>query len=150
MINNDGTSDDCGQLETDIGTCQSLGKKIFLSLGGGGGNPSLNGTDDAIFIANSLWNSYANPNIVAEGSQRPLGNIRIDGWDIDIESDPNGEDENGYLAEMINTLRAFFSNDTSNSYYISGAPQCVIPDANIGDSIMQAQYDFLNIQFYSE
>lgn len=154
-VNSDGTSSGCEQLEQDIGTCQAMGKKVFLSLGGGdNGGFKLNSKGDAEGVAYSLWNSYGAPNAVQDKSKRPLGNVRIDGWDIDVESDPNNEDQNGYLGAMLNKLRSYFQADTANKYYIHGAPQCYLNggknmDVNIGNSINQAQYDYLSIQFYN-
>lgn len=154
-VNEDGTSSGCEQLEQDIGTCQDMGKKVFLSLGGGdAGGFGLTSQGDAEGVAYSLWNSWGAPDAVQDSSKRPLGNIRIDGWDIDVESDPNGQDDNGYLGAMLNKLRSYFEADTANTYYIGGAPQCYLNgeqnmDANIGNSINQAQYDYLWIQFYN-
>ncbi|CZT19701.1 related to class III chitinase ChiA2 [Ramularia collo-cygni] len=153
-INEDGSSNNCEQLEQDIGTCQSMGKKVFLSLPGSYGDFGLNSNQDAEGVAYSLWNQYGAPNAVQDLSKRPLGNVRIDGWDIDIESNPYNEDGNGYLGHMLNTLRKSFEADTANKYYIGGAPQCYLNqernmDINMGNSINQAQYDYLWIQFYN-
>lgn len=131
-----------------------MGKKVFISIGGGDGNLGLNSKADAEGVAYSLWNSYGAPSAVQDKSKRPLGNARIDGWDIDIESDPYGEDENGYLGAMLNKLRSYFEADTAHKYYIGGAPQCYLNDnknmdTNMGHSINQAKYDYLWIQFYN-
>ncbi|CAK1367887.1 unnamed protein product [Cercospora beticola] len=156
QINPDGTSSGCEQLEQDIGTCQQLGKKVFISMPGSEGDFGLNSKGDAEGVAYSLWNSYGAPNAVQDKSKRPLGNVRIDGWDIDIESNPYDEDGKGYLGAMLNKLRSYFEADTAHKYYIGGAPQCYLNhdqgknmDLNMGNSINQAKYDYLWIQFYN-
>lgn len=60
--------------------------------------------------------------------QRPLirvchvlsENIVVDGWDFDIESDPNSQNSN--YQYLIDKLRSYFESDTEHTYYISGAP----------------------------
>jgi chitinase len=84
----------------------------------------------------------------------------VDGFDFDIESDilppPSDTKVNaitdyktrGY-ATMISRLRALYSKDASKAYYISGAPQCPIPDAHLSPVIAAAWFDFLFVQFYN-
>ncbi|KAL8866331.1 MAG: hypothetical protein Q9198_008933, partial [Flavoplaca austrocitrina] len=50
---------------------------------------------------------------------------------------------------MIDTLRVFFAADSDKEYYISAAPQCVIPDAHLSQPIETAWFDFLFVQFYN-
>lgn len=71
-------------------------------------------------VAYSLWNSYGSMDAVQDTSKRPLGDVRIDGWDIDVEAHPNNEDAAGYLGAMLNKLRSYFEADTANKYYIHG------------------------------
>jgi len=58
----------------------------------------------------------------------------------------------GYAA-FINSLRQKFANSTTKEYFISGAPQCVFPDAYLGPgtgtALESAQFDWVNIQFYN-
>lgn len=152
-------SGNCDQIGEDITTCQQNGVKIFVSIGGAGADNTwyLTGDGDAEGVAYSLWNSYANPAVTASGSTRPFGNATVDGWDIDLESTGGSGYPNSYmyLGTLVNTLRNYFKNDTSRSYYIGGAPQCYIDssvaggDSNMGPSMMAAQYDYLWIQFYN-
>lgn len=122
-----------------------VGKKVFLSIGGSDSDYKLSSSGDATGVAYSLWNSFANPSATSN-SPRPLGDTFVNGWDVDIESD-NGSQ--AYLGDLLNALRNYFPNDPDNTYYISGAPQCFIKDANMGNSLMQAQYDYIWIQFYN-
>lgn len=58
----------------------------------------------------------------------------LDGFDFDVENVlQEGQDTSalyrGY-ATMINTLRGFYELEKkTKDYYISGAPQCGVPDA---------------------
>lgn len=48
----------CLVLSQDIQTCQSLGKKIVLSLGGAVGGYRLESTQDAVNLADVLWATF--------------------------------------------------------------------------------------------
>lgn len=51
---------------------------------------------------------------------------------------------------MITTLRGFYALDKkTKDYFISGAPQCVVPDAHLADAIEKSWFDFLFVQFYN-
>lgn len=50
---------------------------------------------------------------------------------------------------MISALRSSFAQDPANKYYITGAPQCPIPEPNMGVIINGAQFDYLWPQFYN-
>jgi chitinase len=50
---------------------------------------------------------------------------------------------------MISTLRQNFQSDSANTYYITGAPQCPIPEPNMGIIIGNATFDYLWMQFYN-
>lgn len=140
------TSQECTDLENSIATCKAAGKKIFVSLGGAVGSYSLASTEDAQGIAQDLWDSYANPSLSSNSSAiRPFGQQIIDGFDLDIEASAG----NQYYPDMINKLRSLFATDSANTYKISGAPQCPIPEPNMGAMIAAAKFDMLFIQFYN-
>lgn len=68
------------------------------------------------------------------------------------ESTQDIELNNGYsqyYPAMISTLRQNFGTDPNNKYYITGAPQCPIPEPNMGIIIGNATFDYLWIQFYN-
>lgn len=69
----------------------------------------------------------------------------VDGFDLDIE---NGIGAYPYQY-LVSTLRELFETDKSKQYYISGAPQCVVPDASMGDMIFNSVFDYLFVQFYN-
>ena len=146
-----GNGDGCDQLAADITTCQSEGVQIFISIGGGGASGYPASQADAEGIAWTLWNSYASPSAITGLAPRPFGDSFVNGWDLDVESNPNGD--NQYYQYLVNALRSYFSNDTVNSYAISAAPQCYMqdgqPDANMGDTITNSVFDYVWVQFYN-
>lgn len=142
-ISPQGEPQQCDALASAIQTCQSNGVKVILSLGGAVGAYSLQSQEEAQTIGQNLWEAYGNaPN----GSvPRPFGNVFVNGWDFDIESNSG----NNYYKDMISTLRSNFASDSANTYYITGAPQCPIPEPNMGEIISAAQFDYLWVQFYN-
>jgi chitinase len=62
----------------------------------------------------------------------------------DIELPDN---QAGYIA-MIQKLRSYFAG-ADKKYLITGAPQCVVPDANMGDMIAATQFDIVWVQYYN-
>ncbi|KAF7905885.1 hypothetical protein EAF00_000164 [Botryotinia globosa] len=149
----------CPGIQEGIPYCQSLGKKILLSLGGASNTYQLTGAADGEYFADFLWGSYGpfKQSWLDAGGIRPMDggyygtdpsiHIDIDGFDFDIEFGPTDYSE-GYIA-MINRLREHFAENPSKKYFISGAPQCPLPEPNMGAMIAGAQFDLLWIQFYN-
>lgn len=142
----------CPSIGPDIKTCQAMGKKILLSLGGAiPTNQSIKDDDSAKSFAKFLWNAFGPVDVTYDGP-RPFGDAVVDGFDFDIESAISDNDATtqyrGY-GTMIDTLRTYFAADPLKQYYISGAPQCVIPDAHLAHPIETSWFDFLFIQFYN-
>ncbi|TGO89146.1 hypothetical protein BPOR_0123g00170 [Botrytis porri] len=149
----------CPNIQEGIPYCQSLGKKILLSLGGASNTYQLTGAADGEYFADFLWGSYGpfKQSWLDAGGIRPMDggyygtdpsvHIDIDGFDFDIEFGPTDYSE-GYIA-MINRLREHFAENPSKKYFISGAPQCPLPEPNMGAMIAGAQFDLLWIQFYN-
>lgn len=146
-VTSSGAGQNCGSLKADIDTCKKAGKKIFISIGGASTDYKITGNADADGIAWSLWNEWAAPAAVDSSAPRPIGSSFVDGWDFDIESNPSNS--GNYLGEVITKLRSYFPTDSSHTYYISGAPQCPLPEANMGTAITNSQFDYLFIQFYN-
>jgi chitinase len=126
----------CPGVGQDIQTCQGLGKKVFLSLGGAVGNYGFTNTNDAQSFALELWNLFGGGN----AAQRPFGNAIVDGFDLDIENNS----DIGYAA-LVTALRGYFG---SNPYYISTAPLCGV-DAGTAQALEESDVDFAFVQFYS-
>lgn len=81
---------ECYILSEDIGYCQSIGKKVLLSLGGAVGTYNLlNGTDGEN-MADFLWSAFGPPNSSWTGP-RPFdlstsyGKLSVDGFDFNNE-----------------------------------------------------------------
>ncbi|ABN68578.2 chitinase, partial [Scheffersomyces stipitis CBS 6054] len=130
----------CSQIGEDIKYCQSQGKKILLSLGGATGNYGLASDTEGEALATTLWNKFGG----GSDSERPFDDAVVDGFDFDIEN----KQQTGYPA-LGNSLRQYFSQDSSKTYYLSAAPQCPYPDESVGDLLSQVDIDFAFIQFYN-
>lgn len=85
---NDHLLSDCGVIKSAIATCQGLGKKILLSLGGASNTYKLNSDGDAMLVANFIWGAFG-PYATTWTRPRPFdynGKYTVvDGFDFDIE-----------------------------------------------------------------
>ena len=132
---------DCPFLAKNITTCQSLGKKIFLSLGGASGTTNFTSDAQATTFASTVWNLFGGGNKTSD--LRPFGSVTVDGFDID-----NEDHSTDHYNTFVSALRSTFSGDKTKQYYISSAPQCPRPDESIPLAAMQSM-DFAFIQFYN-
>ncbi|OAA76931.1 class III chitinase ChiA2 [Akanthomyces lecanii RCEF 1005] len=140
-----GEGQNCDDLAKAIDTCKSNGVKVIVSLGGAAGACSLSSQDEAQTIGQNLWEAYGNLNGANGSVPRPFGSTFVNGWDFDIESNSG----NQFYPAMIAKLRGNFASDAANQYFITGAPQCPIPEPNMNEIITQAQFDYLWVQFYN-
>lgn len=142
-ISSSGEGTNCASLASEIETCQANGVKVILSLGGANRAYSLTSQAEAQTIGQNLWDAYGN----TSGGRvpRPFGSTFVNGWDFDIESNQG----NGYYQDLIATLRSNFASDSTHAYYITGAPQCPVPEPNMGEIVTAAQFDYLWVQFYN-
>ncbi|POR30998.1 Endochitinase 2 [Tolypocladium paradoxum] len=142
-ISTSGEGQQCADLATAIDTCKSNGVKVILSLGGAVGAYSLGSRQEAETIGQNLWDAYGKS---AAGSvPRPFGKTFVNGWDFDIEANSG----NQYYQYLIAKLRSNFASDPANTYYITGAPQCPIPEPNMNQIVTTSQFDYLFVQFYN-
>ncbi|KAK9763475.1 Chitinase 2 [Basidiobolus ranarum] len=130
----------CPSVGDDIKFCQSRGKSIILSLGGAGGSYGFQDDNQARDFADQIWNLF----LGGESNTRPFDNAVLDGVDLDIE----GGGPTGYIA-FIDQLRSHYKEDASKKYLITGAPQCVYPDAQLGSALNNAWFDLVFVQFYN-
>lgn len=137
-------SSECKTVETDIKYCQSQGKKIMLSIGGGGGSVQFDNMTSIQDLANQLWDMFG-PVRANYTGPRPFGSAVLDGFDMDIEN----PDSAFSFAFFVQEMNALFATDSSKKYYMTGAPQCIVPDANMGDMMFNGKFDNLYIQFYN-
>ncbi|KAL5989273.1 hypothetical protein ACLOJK_010163 [Asimina triloba] len=128
----------CTGLTSDIKTCQNLGIKVLLSLGGGIGSYTLVSADDARDVGEYLWNNF----LGGTSSSRPLGGAVLDGIDFDIES--GGDKYYDVLAEYLAG-----KSQPRRKVYLSAAPQCPYPDALLGTALSTGLFDYVWVQFYN-
>ncbi|EED15887.1 chitinase 3 precursor, putative [Talaromyces stipitatus ATCC 10500] len=135
----------CPQIADDIVTCQSLGKTILLSTGGGTYNEGgFSSEAEAVSAANLMWEVFG-PVSSNSSVLRPFGTAVIDGFDFDFE---NLQMNN--MPAYANQLRSLYSEDKSKTYYMTSAPQCVYPDYADGPMLAGAVYfDAIFVQFYN-
>lgn len=87
-----GLDNGCQVLATDIAHCQSLGKKIVLSLGGATGSYELFSQQDAENLADFLWGAFGPVTTAWTNAKKPRPfdvagpSVTIDGFDFDIEN----------------------------------------------------------------
>lgn len=132
----------CEYLTKQIKTCQDAGVKVFLSVGGGEtGKYALGSTDEAEKVAQNIWDAYGP--VGKSTIPRPFGDVVLDGFDFDIELDHGHE----FYPDLVNKLRSNFPKD--GKFFLSAAPQCILPDASLNDAIVRSQFDYLFVQFYN-
>ncbi|KAL2424386.1 Endochitinase A1 [Exophiala dermatitidis] len=135
---------ECWQIAEDIPVCQALGKKILASIGGDTAGNTISSTTSAKDFADFLWGAYGPPQDTTETLYpRPFGQNVVDGFDLDIESGGGF----GY-ADLVTELRSKFASQ-SQQYYISAAPQCVVPDPQLANAIQNADFDYIFVQYYN-
>ncbi|KAF9952182.1 Chitinase 1 [Mortierella alpina] len=123
----------------DIKFCQSQGKAIILSIGGASGSYAI--SDDAAgqAFAQTVWDMF----LGGSSDTRPFDDAVLDGVDLDLESGAT----QGYVA-FLHTLRDNFA-ASSRQYYITGAPQCPMPDRWLEPMMASSWFDMLFVQFYN-
>ncbi|KAK2010409.1 chitin recognition protein [Colletotrichum eremochloae] len=140
----------CPTLNTQIPQCQQqYGKKILLSLGGGVTAYQLTGQAEGETLATYLWMMFG-PKDPKWTGPRPFDNngqtVEVDGFDMDIEH-ASTDNSAGYIA-LVTALRKFYSS-AAKRYYLTGAPQCIVPDANMAAMISSVKFDMIFVQFYN-
>lgn len=134
---------DCSALAPEVSACQTLGKKVLVSLGGYNSNTSFASKTQATDFASKLWDLFG-AGSGADAGLRPFGtDVVVDGFDLDNENHSTEHYET-----FATTLRGRFNTDDSKTYYLSAAPQCPIPDESIPIGALQ-QADFVWVQFYN-
>jgi chitinase len=154
----------CPDIGTDIAICQQVyGKKVLLSIGGGyPTNYFIKDDTSAVNFANFLWGAFGpvKSEWTSTGGPRPFGDAVVDGFDFDIESElssaptVNGKalsnyKTNGYVKMITTFKKTLYPQDAMKPYYISGAPQCIVPDQHFAGVVENAWFDFLFVQYYN-
>lgn len=132
------------QLSKDIKYCQSKGKKILLSIGGGEGVSALKNNQQAEKFAKQTWELFG-PNTTAKN--RPFGDAVVDGFDLDVGK--NKKQANGYNT-LIQALRLEFEQDQYKKYLLSGVLPCDIIESppTILQAMMFSYFDWVVIKNY--
>ncbi|XP_048325598.2 hevamine-A-like [Ziziphus jujuba] len=138
----DPPSNTCTKFGEEIKTCQSLGIKVLLSIGGAVGSYSLSSAEDAKNVADQIWNSYLGG--TDSSATRPFGDAVLDGVDFDIEGGSNL-----YYDNLAADLKELYNQQSTKTYYLSAAPQCPYPDYYLGTAIDTGLFDFVWVQFYN-
>ena len=141
----DPSSGGCQGLSSDISTCQGLGVRLLLSLGGGAGTYDLTDASDATNVADYLWNYYLGGNPSGGAGDRPLGSAGLDGIDLDIEQGSGI----AFYGALLQALKNYDS-----GLVLSAAPQCPFPDAHLGpdtpgSAVDSGLLDYVWVQFYN-
>ncbi|CAJ1978460.1 unnamed protein product [Sphenostylis stenocarpa] len=129
----------CTELESEIKHCQDNGIKVLLSIGGSPdySNYSLSSAEDAKNVANYLYTNFLS------GQFGPLGSVKLDGIDFDIEVTENHWDD---LARELD----YFRQTTGRYFYLAAAPQCPTnPIYYLGKAIATKLFDYIFVQCYN-
>ncbi|KAF8245418.1 glycoside hydrolase, partial [Wilcoxina mikolae CBS 423.85] len=131
----------CPTIADDIQACQALGKKVLITLGGGCPTyKGFNSTVEAEAFADKIWQMFGK----AWSYYRPFGEAVVDGFNLDIETLPALHYE-----DFAARLRNLYQADTTKKYYLVGAPQCPIPDAELTTALTKVKFDAIFVQFYN-
>ncbi|KAL7621316.1 Chitinase 2 [Parahypoxylon ruwenzoriense] len=144
----------CSFIKDDIKYCQSLGKKVLLSIGGvysTSNNYSISSVQNGLEFADFLYNAFG-PFKEGYDGPRPFDRSAtdhtcLDGFDFDIEY--TFDDQQPYIS-IVNHLRELIRGD-QETMILSAAPQCPQADQyfQMKSILQQAQFDKLFIQFYN-
>ncbi|KAF8632283.1 hypothetical protein AX15_002019 [Amanita polypyramis BW_CC] len=129
----------CRFMASDIKACQTKGKIVTISLGGASGAATFNSNAQGQAFAQKVWDLF----LGGSSGTRPFGNAVLDGIDLDIE----GGGSAGFFA-FVTQLRSLMTAG-SKQYYITAAPQCPFPDANLGSVLNAVSFDAVYVQFYN-
>lgn len=141
---------DANSTRQDIKACQALGKTILLSIGGATySEGGFRSEAEAIAAADKIWAMFGPEQAGSTAALRPFGSAVVDGFDLDFESPLSN------LLPFARRLRALTdagsTTTTSRKFYLTAAPQCVLPDAAL-DIVLNSPdvvLDFVVVQFYN-
>ncbi|KAF1988441.1 glycoside hydrolase family 18 protein, partial [Aulographum hederae CBS 113979] len=157
---------DCSELAEEVQSCQTAGKKVFVSLQAStltmdtqsnlsyvsNANSTFTTADSAVQFAATLWSLFGagtDENL----DLRPFGEIIIDGFDL-YPISPNASVAAAFTIipphdfDFVLALREKFLEDPSGrDYYISAAPTSNRPDTTIGLAALR-EMDFIYIRYF--
>jgi chitinase len=144
----------CDAIKEDIQTCQQLGKKVLLSIGGeysATSNYAVSTVQKGKDFADFLWEAFG-PYKQGYTGPRPFDRSStdhtcIDGFDFDIER--KFPDQTPYIA-LVNRLRDYIEASSKN-IVLTAAPQCPLTEEyfQMKQILTEAKFDKIWIQFYN-
>ncbi|KAI1820803.1 glycoside hydrolase superfamily [Xylaria intraflava] len=153
----------CPNLQEDLHTCRQISdKKILMSLGGSSESGyQLSGATSGTNFADQLWGMFGPRQAgwmslnkprpfdytSTSGDRTTVYEFSVDGFDLDIER-PSDDHSAGYIA-LARRLRALYTTVSDKTRYLTASPQCIVPDANLADTLRATQFDILFVQFYN-
>ncbi|KAI3320808.1 glycoside hydrolase family 18 protein [Xylariaceae sp. AK1471] len=144
----------CSFIKEDIRTCQRLGKKVLLSIGGDytdANNYSISTGSKGVEFANFMFEAFG-PYVKGSTVPRPFDisvteHTVLDGFDFDIETKFDNQDP--YIA-MIAQLRSRITTAGADMI-LTAAPQCPMDGQffDMKNILINARFDKIWIQFYN-
>ncbi|RYP20702.1 hypothetical protein DL765_002652 [Monosporascus sp. GIB2] len=145
---------DCSFIKEDIKTCQALGKKVLLSIGGeysSVNDYSISSIAKGREFADFMFNAFG-PFQEGYTGPRPFDrsetdHVCLDGFDFDIET--KFANQQPYV-RMVERLRERID-ASGEKMILTAAPQCPLTDQwfQMKTIITQARFDKIWIQFYN-
>ncbi|GAB4860792.1 hypothetical protein Ancab_035955 [Ancistrocladus abbreviatus] len=110
----DPASGGCKSLSNDIRNCQNRGITVLLSIGGGAGSYTVTSQNDAVAVAQYLWDNF----LGGHSNNRPLGDAVLDGINFDIEQGGSQyyTDLAGKLYQLVQGGECEFSPSNPNAF----------------------------------
>ncbi|KAK4403638.1 Acidic endochitinase [Sesamum angolense] len=137
----DAASGGCKSLSTELQACQNRGVKVLLSLGGNDTRYNqLCSAQDARNVADDLYNTF----LSGSNSDGPLGDVSLDGIDLDIEY-PGSVNYWDYLVEALASYRT-----PEKNVYLSASASCSYPDKDLGKAINTGLLNHVAVRFYDD
>ncbi|KGN56468.1 acidic endochitinase [Cucumis sativus] len=130
--------DGCTKFSQEIKSCQALGIKIMLSIGGGVGKYNLNNFTEATNFSTYLWNNF----LGGQSNSRPLNDVVFDG--VDITNERSSWDNWSKLGEELRKLYE----KQRKKFYLSAAPQCSSLDSSSHSIPQPGIFDYISVQFF--
>nr|XP_048326802.1 hevamine-A-like [Ziziphus jujuba var. spinosa] len=94
-------------------------------------------------VADQIWTSHLGGTDTSASC--PFGNgVVFDGVDFDVDGGSNL-----YNDKLTVYLKGLYDQQTTKTYYLAAALQCVYPDYYLGTAIRKGLFDFVWVQFYN-
>ncbi|KAF2629182.1 glycoside hydrolase family 18 protein, partial [Macroventuria anomochaeta] len=129
----------CGYRSKEMSSCQGLGKKVFIGIGGASSSITFTSRQDAADAADKLWSLFGNT--TSPQVYQPFPDVSVDGFDLDHE---NGSPD--YFDVFAQSLRQAFTRNQSQ-ISLSTCVSCAFTDP-VPEGLYQ-EVDFVSVRFYN-